>query len=162
VWQWSNSLAKPAHWEAGQLPCPGQAQATQKSTISYLPVLKKLDQFPFVSMWIRIQFFTSMRIRIQGAKRMRILADPDPGQTLPSQKDGFLHEKYTLVQVICHETYGTYVGTVQILKTGNEVYLLILVKFLSPGSGSTFPILTQESQIKTNPCGYGPGSETLV
>ncbi len=30
--------------------------------------------------------FTSMRIRIQGAKTMRIHADPDPGQTLALQK----------------------------------------------------------------------------
>ncbi len=33
--------------------------------------------------------FTSMRIRIQGAKPMRIHADPDPGQILASQKVDF-------------------------------------------------------------------------
>jgi hypothetical protein len=30
-----------------------------------------------------------IRIRSQGAKLMRIGADPDPGQALPSQKVGF-------------------------------------------------------------------------
>jgi hypothetical protein len=41
--------------------------------------------------WIRIQLFISMRIRIQGAKQMRTHADPDPdpGQTLKSQKAEF-------------------------------------------------------------------------
>jgi hypothetical protein len=33
-----------------------------------------------------IQLLTSMRMRIQVAKTMRIHADPDPGQTLMSQK----------------------------------------------------------------------------
>jgi hypothetical protein len=41
-------------------------------------------------------FMPSMRIRIQGTKPMRIHADPDPGQTLPSQKVEYLHEKYIL------------------------------------------------------------------
>jgi hypothetical protein len=44
-----------------------------------------------VSMQIRnrIHLFTSMRIRILGVKQLQIYADPDPGQTLPSQKVGF-------------------------------------------------------------------------
>ncbi len=37
-----------------------------------------------------------MRIRIQGAKPMRIHGDLDAVQTLKSQKVEFLHEKYTL------------------------------------------------------------------
>ena len=43
-----------------------------------------VDPHWLVSMGIRIQFFISMRIRIQiqGAKSMRIVADPDPGQIL--------------------------------------------------------------------------------
>ncbi len=41
---------------------------------------------------IRIQLFSQMWIRIQGAKLIRIRADPDRGQ---SQKFRFLHEKYT-------------------------------------------------------------------
>jgi hypothetical protein len=52
-----------------------------------------------VLMQIRIQLFISIRIwiRIQGAKPIRIHADPDldPAQTLKSQKVKFLHEKYT-------------------------------------------------------------------
>jgi hypothetical protein len=46
----------------------------------------------------RIQIITSIRIRIQEAKPILIPAvtDPDPGQTLLSEKVGFLHEKYTL------------------------------------------------------------------
>jgi hypothetical protein len=41
-------------------------------------------------------FSTSMWIRIQGAKSMRIHADPGPCQNLPSKEVEFLHEKYTL------------------------------------------------------------------
>jgi hypothetical protein len=48
-----------------------------------------------VSILIRIQLLISTRIRIQGAKLMRINSDPDSGQTLKSQKVDFLHEKYT-------------------------------------------------------------------
>jgi hypothetical protein len=57
-------------------------------------------------LWIRIGFNADLapafmpsmriRIRIQGTKPMRIHADPDPGQTLPSQKVEYLHEKYIL------------------------------------------------------------------
>ena len=25
VWQWSNDFSNPGHWEAGRVPCPGQA-----------------------------------------------------------------------------------------------------------------------------------------
>ena len=25
VWQWSNDFSNPRHWEAGRVPCPGQA-----------------------------------------------------------------------------------------------------------------------------------------
>jgi hypothetical protein len=44
---------------------------------------------------IPIQFFISMQIQIwiQGAKPMRIYADPDPGQTLPKQRVGFRQQK---------------------------------------------------------------------
>jgi hypothetical protein len=50
-------------------------------------------------MRIRIQLLISMRIRIQiqGAKRIRIRMNPDPGRTLKSQKDEFLHERYVKV-----------------------------------------------------------------
>ncbi len=49
---------------------------------------------PILWIRIRIQLFTSMRMRIQEAKPMRFHANPDldPGQTLPSQKA----ENYTL------------------------------------------------------------------
>jgi hypothetical protein len=42
---------------------------------------------------IRIQIFTSMRIRIKGAKPMRIHADPEPGQNFALKKVKFLNEK---------------------------------------------------------------------
>jgi hypothetical protein len=50
-------------------------------------------------MRILIYLFISKRIqiRIQGAKQMRILADPDPCQTLESQKVEFAQEKIKLV-----------------------------------------------------------------
>jgi hypothetical protein len=55
------------------------------------PQAVKLKKSVFVSMRIRIRLFSSMQIRIriqnQGAKSMQIHADPDPGQTLLSQKD---------------------------------------------------------------------------
>jgi hypothetical protein len=56
---------------------------------------------------------------------------------------------------------GTYVGTEDFLKDWNSG-LLILVKFLSPGSGSAFPIRIriQESKIYADPS--GTGSTTLV
>jgi hypothetical protein len=57
-------------------------------------------------LWIRIYFNADpvpsmqIRIRIQGAKPMRIHVDPDPdldpGRTLMSQKVQFLHEEYIL------------------------------------------------------------------
>jgi hypothetical protein len=49
-------------------------------------------------MRVRIQLLTLMRIRIQGAKPMRIRADPNSGQTFPSKKVEFLtvHEKKVL------------------------------------------------------------------
>jgi hypothetical protein len=55
-----------------------------------------VDPHGLVSMGIRIQLFISMwiRIRMQGAKPMRIDADPDPGQTLKSKKVEFLRGKY--------------------------------------------------------------------
>jgi hypothetical protein len=56
-------------------------------------------------LWIRVGFNEDsdpdpafyIRIRIQGAKQMRINADPDtdPSHTLKSQKVEFLHEKYS-------------------------------------------------------------------
>ncbi len=49
-----------------------------------------------VSIGIRIQLLTSMQIRIQGAKPMRIHPDPYPDQTFTSEKVVFLNEKYTL------------------------------------------------------------------
>ncbi len=49
-----------------------------------------------VVLWIRIQLFIRMRIRIQGAKPMEIHSEPDPGQSLKSKKDYLLHLKYTL------------------------------------------------------------------
>jgi hypothetical protein len=50
-------------------------------------------------MLIRIQLFISMRIhiRIQGAKLMRIHADPDPGQTCETR-----FEVYLLILVYFH------------------------------------------------------------
>ncbi len=47
---------------------------------------------------IRILIQVLPLVRIQGAKAMRIHADPglDPVQTLQSQKVQFLHEKFTL------------------------------------------------------------------
>jgi len=54
-----------------------------------------------VSMRIRDQLLTSVRIqiRIQGAKPMRIHADPYTGQNFTPQKVDFLNEKYTLLYV---------------------------------------------------------------
>ncbi len=54
-----------------------------------------------VWMWIRNLLLTSMRIqiRIQGAKPMRIHADPYTSQNFTPQKVDFLNEKYTLLYV---------------------------------------------------------------
>ncbi len=56
-----------------------------------------------VLMRILVQLFISMRTRIQGAKSMAIHADPDPGQTLPSQKLYF--DKKNILYVLYHKTY---------------------------------------------------------
>ncbi len=54
---------------------------------------------------------------------MKIHGDPDPGQSLPTQKIGFWHEKYTLCRgnVIKHTNVGT---KATVLKAGNQVYFL--------------------------------------
>jgi hypothetical protein len=67
----------------------------------------------------------SMRIRIQGAKPMRIHEDlnPDPGQTLKLQKVKFLHEKYNEIG-IRSKNIRTKVKY-PIFKTGNQFYFII-------------------------------------
>jgi hypothetical protein len=67
-----------------------------------------------ISIWCPDQdpvFFTSRRILIRGAKPMWIHADPDPdpGQTLLSQKVASSHEKYTFCRyyvIIKHAYVG--------------------------------------------------------
>jgi hypothetical protein len=98
---------------------------------------------PQPALWIRIAVnadpdptFISMRIqiliRIQGATLMRVHADPNPGQTLTSQKLNF-YMKNTLEVGNGSKTYQ------RRYKAENQVYLLILVNFPAPGSGSAFP-----------------------
>ncbi len=48
---------------------------------------------------IRIQLFTSMRIRIQGAKPMRIHTDPDPGQISRHKKLDFVMKNKPVLYV---------------------------------------------------------------
>ena len=36
VWQWSNDFSNPQHWEAGRVPCPGQA-VTIPREIVFMP-----------------------------------------------------------------------------------------------------------------------------
>ncbi len=97
----------------------------------------------------RSLIFISMWIRIKGAKRLRIQADPNPGQTLKSQKVERSHE-YIRVTGQKHTCKST-------KKAGNKVYLLILFNFHVPGSGSAFPIKIwiriQDSQIDADQCG---------
>jgi hypothetical protein len=70
------------------------------SILQFSEVLKKKHQFQILIEVTSADFdkriglyrcfgsaLVSIRIRIQGAKPMRINADPDPGQTLPSQKN---------------------------------------------------------------------------
>jgi hypothetical protein len=47
-WLWSNSLAEPDHWEAGQLPCPGQASSL---------IILKISDFSF----FKIYFYSETR-----------------------------------------------------------------------------------------------------
>jgi hypothetical protein len=62
--------------------------------------------YPLTLMRIRIHLFTSTQIRIQGAKPMRIIADPDPGQTAVTNKLYMKMYMYgTKVIVIGHKTY---------------------------------------------------------
>ncbi len=67
--------------------------------------------------------FISMRIRIQAAKPMRIHPDPDPGQTLKSQKVKFLHEKLYFT-VIGQKTFIRTVLQIRDVDPGSEVFHL--------------------------------------
>jgi hypothetical protein len=60
-------------------------------------------------MRIRIQLFSTVGIRIQGDKPMRIPADPDPGQTLPHKKLNFYMEKIHYVGNTLNVIKHTYV-----------------------------------------------------
>ncbi len=106
-------------------------------------------------MRIRVQLI-SMRIRIQGARPIRNQAntDPNPGQTLKSQKVEFLHEKYRSKYVKKHAYEGTWYRTKAFLKGRKpRVYLWILVNFHAPESGSVFPIRIriQDNQMNADP-----------
>jgi hypothetical protein len=76
-----------------------------------------------VSMRVRIQIFISIyvqiRIRILGAKPMRIFADPDPSETLMSQNVEFFHNK----KIYSHSHQGigqTYLRRYECLFEGQE------------------------------------------
>ena len=73
--------------------------------------------------------------------------DPSPGQTLKSQKVKFLHEKYTGTDstVIC-QNIPIWVCTF-LKRRKPSFFLLILVNFNAPGSGSAYPIRIRNSQI---------------
>ncbi len=59
-------------------------------------------------------------------------ANSDPGQTLKSQKVGFLHENVNFMwEIISQKTYRTYVGTKAFLK-GWESGLLLNLVILTP------------------------------
>ncbi len=102
-------------------------------------------------MRIQIQIFISIRIRIQGAKPMRIYADPDPGQILKSQKVDFYMKNILKVG----KRSKTIPAKVQkpFWKAVNQVYFEILVSFhlldpdLDPG--------------QPNECGSGTGYTKL-
>ncbi len=95
-------------------------------------------------MEIRIQFFISMRFRIQVAKTFRIHPDPDPSQTLKSQKVGFYIKQVKNIHKKLKKNFG---------KAGNQVSLQILVNFHASGSGSAFPvrIWIQDRQMNADP-----------
>jgi hypothetical protein len=127
----------------------------------YLPMLWirigfNADPDPaFISMRIR------MRIRIQGAKPMRIQADPDLDQTSESQKADFLHEKYTFSTVCKRSKNIPTKVQKRFRKEEIQFCLYILANFHAPGTGSAFPvrIRIQDSKMNADPC--GSGSTTL-
>jgi hypothetical protein len=68
-------------------------------------------------MRILIQVYTSMRIRIPGAKPMRNHADPNPGKTLASQKVEIYMMKTIIYEVIGHKTFlVSYESRLEMLK----------------------------------------------
>ncbi len=111
-------------------------------------------------MRIRIQLFISMRIQIriqiQGAKPIRIHADPEPDQTSKSQKVEFYMKNIPyLKKVIGQKTYGTYEGTNAFLKGRKPESFLNFGNFHATGSGSAFRIRIrfriQDSRINADP-----------
>jgi hypothetical protein len=89
--------------------------------------LDKLKFHTVKSVLCCVSALVSMRIRIQGAKSMRIDADPDPdpGQTLKSRK-----VEYYMQNILKKEGYRSRNIPTKVqnpfCKAGNQVYLLFL------------------------------------
>jgi hypothetical protein len=84
---------------------------------------------------------------------MRIHADPDPGQTLKSQKVEILHDRYCILKYAIGQKH-TNEGTKALFKG----------RLQNPGLSVNFVLLPctwiQDCQINADPC--GSGSTTLV
>jgi hypothetical protein len=109
-------------------------------------------------LWIRIGF--SADVDPDPAFYLYADLNPDPGQTLKSQKFEFLHWKYTKVgKVIGQNTHLRRYGTKPFWNARNEFYFLTFVNFLARGfgSGSAFPKRIRIHCRKKNadPCGSG-------
>ncbi len=76
---------------------PGVVYCERKNFNTFLNFGRFLPEIDNEKIQLSGSALVSLRIRIRmldpGAKPMRIHADPDPGQTLKSQKVEFLHEK---------------------------------------------------------------------
>jgi hypothetical protein len=116
-----------------------------------------------MQIWIRIQLFTPIRIRIwnQGAKQLLIwiLVRLFHHKKLDFDLKNILKvanmSKHTTVPMKVQKAFQK-----AFQKAGNQVYLLILVNFLAPGSGPDPNSQYGPDQGEPNHC--GSGSEILV
>jgi hypothetical protein len=87
---------------------------------------------------------------------MRIYEDPDPGQTLPSQKAKHYLKNYFMKLIVIEHTYRKLRSYKSLFELSWISGLFVnLVDFLAPeyGSGSALPIRirNQERQINADP-----------
>ena len=60
VWQWSNDFSNPHHWEAGRVPCPGQAVSIPREVV-FMPSQANIGKVNIAIGW-EFKIFAQMQI----------------------------------------------------------------------------------------------------